>query len=240
MPNPYREIFKVAGAKGFAAAGFIARLPVAMATIGIVAMLSQTHGEYWLAGAVSATFALTNAFVSPQVSWLVDRYGQRPVLIPATTLSVAAFAVLIIATHYDWPIWTLFASALLAAAMPSMPAMVRARWTELYRDTPKLNTAFAFESVADELVYMAGSSLAVGLSVALFPEAGPLAFDHLPCGGVCGVRHANSNGAQGAAGRKNRRPFGHRPAAGPDPDLRARRDRYHLRRRGGYCHRHGE
>ena len=41
-----------------------------------------------------------------------------------------------------------------------MPAMVRARWTEIYRDTPKLNTAFAFESVADELVYIAGSSLA--------------------------------------------------------------------------------
>jgi MFS family permease len=175
VPNPYSEIFKAPGAKGFAAAGFVARLPIAMATIGVVAMLSQTHGDYWLAGAVSATFALTNAFVSPQVSRLVDRYGQSPVLVPATTLSVAAFAVLMVATHYHWPIWTLFASALAAAAMPSMPAMVRARWTELYRDTPKLTTAFAFESVADELVYMAGSALAVGLSVALFPEAGPLA-----------------------------------------------------------------
>jgi MFS family permease len=175
VPNPYREIFKAPGSKGFSSAGFIARLPIAMATIGIVAMLSQTHGEYWLAGAVSATFALANAFVSPQVSRLVDRYGQSPVLIPATSLSVAAFAVLMVATRYDWPTWTLFASALLAASMPSMPAMVRARWTELYRDTPKLNTAFAFESVADELVYMAGSALAVGLSVALFPEAGPLA-----------------------------------------------------------------
>jgi MFS family permease len=175
MPNPYREIFMAPGSKGFSAAGFIARLPIAMATIGIVAMLSQTHGEYWLAGAVSATFALTNAFVAPQVSRLVDRYGQSPVLIPTTSFSVAAFVLLMIATHNLWPVWTLFAFALLAASMPSMPAMVRARWTELYRDTPKLNTAFAFESVADELVYMAGSALAVGLSVALFPEAGPLA-----------------------------------------------------------------
>lgn len=175
MSNPYREIFKAPGSRGFSSAGFIARLPIAMATIGIVAMLSQTHGDYWLAGAVSATFALTNAFVSPQLSRLVDRYGQSPVLIPTTSFSVVAFAVLMIATRYDWPTWTLFASALLAASMPSMPAMVRARWTELYRDTPKLNTAFAFESVADELVYMAGSVLAVGLSVALFPEAGPLA-----------------------------------------------------------------
>ena len=175
MPNPYSEIFKPPGAKGFAAAGFIARLPVAMSTIGIVAMLSQTLGAYGLAGAVAATFALTNALVAPQISRLVDRLGQRRILTPATTLSVVGFIGLMVATHLGGPVWALFAFALLAAAMPSMPAMVRARWTELYRGTPKLNTAFAFESVADELVYISGSALAVGLSVSLFPEAGPLA-----------------------------------------------------------------
>jgi MFS family permease len=53
--------------------------------------------------------------------------------------------------------------------------MVRARWSEIFRGRPELNTAFAFESVADELVYIAGSSLSVGLSVSLFPEAGVLA-----------------------------------------------------------------
>ncbi|HCJ74499.1 MFS transporter [Agrobacterium pusense] len=172
MYNPYREIFRVPGAKGFSAAGFFARLPIAMAPIGIVAMLSQTHGEYWLAGAVSATFALTNAAVAPQISRLVDRRGQSSVLIPATILSVLAFAALIIATNQRWPAWTLFLSAFLAAAMPSIPAMMRARWTELFRDRPELNTAFAFESAADELVYIAGASLSVGLAVSLFPEAG--------------------------------------------------------------------
>jgi MFS family permease len=172
MSNPYAEIFRAHGAKGFAAAGFLARLPIAMATIGIVAMLSQTHGKFGLAGAVAATFALTNALVSPQISRLVDRFGQSRILTPATILSLGGFLGLLAATHYGWPNWALFTFALIAAAMPSMPAMVRARWTELYRDTPKLNTAFAFESVADELVYIAGSSLAVGLSVTLFPEAG--------------------------------------------------------------------
>ena len=175
MRNPYGEIFRVPGAKGFAAAAFIARLPIAMAPIGIVAMLSQARGEYWLAGAVSATFALTNAFAAPQISRWIDRLGQTSVATPTTIVSVIAFAILLAATHYDWPSWTLFASAFLAAAMPSVPAMVRARWTEKFRDRPELNTAFAFESVADELVYIAGASLSVGLSVALFPEAGMLA-----------------------------------------------------------------
>lgn len=174
MSNPYKEIFSVPGTKGFSAAGFLARLPIAMAPIGIVAMLSQTHGEYWLAGAVSATYALTNALIAPQISRAVDRYGQSAVLTPTTIVSVVAFFTLIAAANQGWPVWTLFASALLAAAMPSMPAMLRARWTELFRDRPELNTAFAFESAADELVYIAGASLSVGLAVALFPEAGML------------------------------------------------------------------
>lgn len=175
MANPYKEIFRAPGTKGFASAGFVARLPIAMAPIGIVAMLSQTHGEYWLAGAVSATYALTNAVIAPQVSRLVDRVGQTRIVLPTTIVSVLAFSALILAANLDWPAWTLFVSALLAAAMPSIPAMVRARWTEIFRDRPELNTAFAFESAADELVYIAGASLSVGLSVALFPEAGMLA-----------------------------------------------------------------
>jgi len=174
MANPYGEIFRAPGTKGFAAAAFFARLPFAMVPIGIVAMLSQTHGEYWLAGAVSATFALTNALVAPQVSRLVDRFGQSAVVIPTTLISIAAYVALIAAANQHWPAWILFVSALLAAVMPSMPALVRARWTEVFRNRPELTTAFAFESAADELVYIAGASLSVGLAVSLFPEAGML------------------------------------------------------------------
>jgi MFS family permease len=175
MSNPYAEIFRMPGAKGFSAAAFIARLPMAMAPIGIVAMLSQTSGEYWLAGAVSATFALTNAFLSPQISRLVDRFGQTNVVGPASLLSTAAFAALILAANRAWPTWTLFLFALVAATMPSISAMVRARWSEAFRDRPELNTAFAFESAADELIYIAGASLSVGLAVSILPEAGMIA-----------------------------------------------------------------
>jgi len=174
MLGTYREIFRAPGTKGFAAAGFVARLPIAMVPIGIVTMLAQSGSGYWLAGAVAATFTLANAFAAPQISRLVDRFGQARLLVPTTAITVAAFLLLMLATHLNWPTWTLFASALAAAAMPSMPAMVRARWTGIFRDRPELNTAFAFESVADELVYIAGASLSVGLSVALFPEAGVL------------------------------------------------------------------
>lgn len=175
MSNPYAAIFRAPGAAGFSAAAFVARLPIAMAPIGIIAMLSQTHGEYWLAGAVSATFALTNAFLAPQISRLVDRFGQSAVAGPASLVSIVAFIALVVATNRAWPTWTLFLSAFLAATMPSISAMVRARWSELFRGRPELNTAFAFESAADELIYIAGASLSVGLAVSLFPEAGMIA-----------------------------------------------------------------
>ncbi len=175
MPNPYAKIFREPGAKGFSAAAFFGRLPLAMAPIGIVAMLSQTLGEYWLAGAVAATYGLANAFFAPQISRLVDRFGQTAVAAPAAAVSAIAFVLLILASHLQWPTWTLFATALGAATLPSMSAMVRARWTELLRDRPELNTAFAFESSADELIYIAGASLSVGLAAAWFPEAGMVA-----------------------------------------------------------------
>ncbi|MGK9616920.1 MFS transporter, partial [Salmonella enterica subsp. enterica] len=56
----------------------------------------------------------------------------------------------------------------------NMSAMVRARWTEIYRGQPRLQTAFALESVLDEVCFILGPPLSVGLCVLLFPEAGPL------------------------------------------------------------------
>ncbi len=117
-------------------------------------MLSQLRDEYWLAGAVAATFTFANAIIAPQISRLVDRWGQSRLLIPTTAVAVVAFVLMMTAANPKWPRWTLFAGALLAAVMPSISAMVRARWTEVFRDRPGLNTAFAFESAADELVYI--------------------------------------------------------------------------------------
>jgi MFS family permease len=175
MTNAYRDIFRAPGSFAFSASGLIARLPVAMITLGIVTMLSQTHGAYWLAGAVSAAFALSNALIAPQVSRFIDRYGQRRVLPPVTIITILALTALMLSARYGAANWVLFLFAILAGFMPSISAMVRARWTEIYRDTPKLHTAFALESVVDEIIYMLGPIISIGLSVALFPEAGPLA-----------------------------------------------------------------
>jgi MFS family permease len=172
--SPYRQLFAAPGAVAFSAAGFVARAPMSMTAVGIVTMIAVLRGEYGLAGAVSACFTLAMALIGPQVSRLVDRLGQRRVLLPAAAVSVLALAGLVLCARHDAPVWTLFACAVLAGFMPNMAAMVRARWAELYRDSPRLRTALALESVVDEMTYVVGPALAVALSTMVFPAAGPV------------------------------------------------------------------
>ncbi|WP_017596333.1 MFS transporter [Nocardiopsis potens] len=175
MPNPYARIFAAPGAKGFTAASLIGRMPVAMANIGIITMLSITEGDYALAGAVAATFTLSMAVIAPQISRLADRLGQHRVLPAAAGAGVAGLGLLLLAVRFDLPAWTFFAFAVPAGAMPNMSAMARARWTELYRGTPRLHTAYSFESVADEIAFITGPALSVVLSTMAFAQGGPLA-----------------------------------------------------------------
>ncbi len=135
MSNPYLELFAAPGAKGFSAAGLLARMPLSMTGLGIVTMLSQVHADYWLAGTVAATFVFCNALLAPQVSRLVDRFGQGRVLLPAALASALAMSALLLCTHYRAPnawLYLLACSACNAApnrrCMPIRGAAPAARW----------------------------------------------------------------------------------------------------------------
>src|SRR5476651_460008 len=175
MANHYREILQTPGVVGLVFASLIVRLPQAMIGIGIITMLVQQRGLYWLAGAVAATFTLANALVSPKVSKYVDQYGQSRVLPIVSVFSIAMLLALLVAANRSASAPVLFILAALAGALPNMPAMIRARWAELFRGKPQLHTAFSFDTVLTELTYIVGPPLAIGLSTGLFAEAGPLA-----------------------------------------------------------------
>lgn len=175
LPSPYRAIFAAPGSRSFSAAGLIGRLPLSMVGVGILTMISELTGRYSLAGALTATLALSAAAVGPQVSRLVDQYGQRRVLRPATLLAVLAVSGLLLCAANDAPDWTLFLFSALAGCVPSVGSMIRARWTAIYRDSAReLHTAYSLESVLDEVCFIFGPIIAIGLSTTWFPEAGPL------------------------------------------------------------------
>ncbi|MFE7193343.1 MFS transporter [Kitasatospora sp. NPDC057541] len=175
MLSSYRQIFASPGSLAFSSTGFISRLPISMTGIGIVTMLSELRGSFGVAGLVSATMAVSAAILGPQVSRLVDRHGQRRIVLPATAITVVAAIGLLLSARFEAPVWTLFVFAAGMGVMPSTGAMVRARWAHLYREeAPKLHTAYSFEAVVDEICFIVGPILSVTLATAVFPEAGVL------------------------------------------------------------------
>ncbi|WP_141013519.1 MFS transporter [Nocardioides sambongensis] len=77
----------------------------------------------------------------------------------------------------EWSRVLTFACAAVAgAAMPSVGTCVRARWSHVLADRPeRLHTAFSFEAVADEAVFLIGPIAVTVLATTVHPAAGLLA-----------------------------------------------------------------
>ncbi|MFI6043647.1 MFS transporter [Nocardia sp. NPDC051321] len=172
----YAELFGNPGARRFVTAGFIARLTVSMASLGLVLALSSETGGYAAAGAVAGAFSLTAAIVAPRIGRLHDRYGQARVLPPLALTFGGTMFLIAIAIREVWSVWILVPMAMLGGAtLPLAGPLIRARWTNLYRGTPQLRTCYAFEGATDEMVYIIGPLLVTVLATGIGPIAGLIA-----------------------------------------------------------------
>ncbi len=161
MFGSYVQVLRRPGAARFSAAGFLARMQMSMVGLGAVMLLSAERGSFAIAGAVSAIFALSNALIGPQVSRLIDSFGQSrvvPIQLSVHVPTVFAMIAIALFTPLTWPIYLL---ALVAgASQPIMGPLVRARWSAQLHGSPLLRTAFAWESLIDEAVFILGPPLA--------------------------------------------------------------------------------
>jgi len=173
--TPYRQLFRTPGAAQFFIAALIARFPHSMMTLGIVIMLSSTREQYGLPSLVASACVLACALIAPQLSRLADMYGQRRIAIPAIALAMLAYAVLVLASLLSWPDWVLFAGAIGVGFMPNFGAFSRARWSALHSGTPLLHSAFAMESLCEEIIWMSGPVIVTACATRMFPEAGMIA-----------------------------------------------------------------
>ncbi len=173
MLQPYREVLARPGAVAFSVAGAIARLPMSMVGIGIILMVSEIYGSYGLAGRISAVQVITHAVCSPQLSRLVDRYGQARVMRPAVLVTaVGISALVVLALLRADPAWLYAAGVLTGAAAGSPGALVRARWSHVLTDPRSVHTAYSLESSVDELVFIVGPVMATLLATGVHPVAG--------------------------------------------------------------------
>ncbi|MDQ3616671.1 MAG: MFS transporter [Actinomycetota bacterium] len=173
MFTPYRRVLTRPGALAFSLSGLVARLPISMVSLGIVLLVSTRTGSYGLAGAVSAAYLIAHAAFAVLQARLIDRLGQSRVLPATILLFTVALALMIWAVEENWPtpVPHLFA-AVAGAALPQVGSCVRARWSQTVPDKRELQTAFAFEAVVDEAVFLLGPTLVTLLATGVHPLAG--------------------------------------------------------------------
>jgi MFS family permease len=173
MLTTYRRVLSLPGALAFSVSGLVARLPISMVSLGIVLLVSTRTGSYSLAGSVSAAYILANAAMAVVQGRLTDRFGQARVLPTGAIVSSVSLGLLMWSVETDRGAASAVVFAFLTgAAMPVVGSAVRARWTHLVPDKSQLQTAFAYEAVMDEVVFMLGPTLVTLLATAVHPLAG--------------------------------------------------------------------
>jgi MFS family permease len=170
MLRKYRSVFEVSGARSFCAAAFVARMPLAMYALGIVLVISAREGKYGFAGVLSACYVFGNAVGQLLLSILVDRYGQRRLLLPAGAVHLAAGVIFAVMLKTDAPDWSLVLPAVVFGfAYLPFGSLVRARWSSLLDGRPELSTALSVESVLDEVIFVLGPLIATVLATQADP-----------------------------------------------------------------------
>ena len=106
------------------------------------------------------------------VGRLVDRVGRRQVILVTggvTSFMLCAEAVGILSDAAVWLLVVL--AALQGATIPPISASMRSLWSQLVPEET-LESAFAFDAIQLELVFVIGPLIAAGLATALSPAVG--------------------------------------------------------------------
>ncbi|MFK4085779.1 MFS transporter [Kribbella sp. NPDC020789] len=173
MLKPYLHLMRRPGAGAFFSAGVLGRMPISMTGLGIVILIARESGSYGLAGAVSGVAVIAGALTGPIQGRLVDRFGQRLLLIVGSVVCTVGLTALLIAVKADAPTWVLYALSFVAGGTrPQVGSFVRARWTHLLGRGRALQTAFALEAVGDEVVFIIGPVVVTFLATEISPYAG--------------------------------------------------------------------
>jgi len=172
--NPYLELLRTPGAFAFSSTGFVGRMSMSMYGLGTVLLIALLTGRYGQAGTIAAAGSVGYAVCGPFVAQQADRFGQRRVLLAQAAVFAAGSTVFIGCAELRAPFWALLATGIASgASMPSLGSMVRSRWSAIVGDDERrLHTAFALESVNDELIFVIGPALVTLLATQLAPASG--------------------------------------------------------------------
>lgn len=172
------SLLRIAGLPYFVIA-FVARLPFAMMVVGVLTVVVSTRGSLSLGGLTSAAVGLGTACFGPLLGAAADRFGQRGVLLVLAITNGAmlvAFAAVVYGGGVD--VLVLVAAFGIGATAPQVAPMSRSRLVTMITDrmpeavrTRTISGTMAYESAADETVFVFGPFLVGILASAIAPWA---------------------------------------------------------------------
>jgi MFS family permease len=202
----YFRLIRIPGAPTLAFWGMTGRLPIAMRSISCLILISAVTGSLVNAGVVSAAMVVSQGVVSPVIGWLADRYSQRRVLLATCPAQALGIALLVVSITFREPLWMEIAAAVITGCTAvSFGSFLLARWTQLAQGE-LMRTAYALESMLDEIVFLLGPLLVAVLVSAVGPQAGLVA-----CGALTTI------GSIAIASHRRSEPVIKPPAAEPAP-----------------------
>lgn len=178
MPAHSATLVRAAGASYFPIA-LVARMPYAMMVVGVLTLVVAGRGSLAFGGLNSAVVGLGAASVGPLLGAAADRFGQRRVLLASGIVSTSALGLMAWVVHSPLPAAAVLAVAyLVGASAPQIAPMSRSRLVQIIgariapsRRSRTFDATMAYESAADEIVFIVGPFVVGLLATALDPWA---------------------------------------------------------------------
>lgn len=159
------------GAVRLLGSALIARLPQGMASLATLLLVRESTHSYAAAGVAVGAEAGASALAAPMLGRLIDRLGRRRVLVRCAAGYAVALVLLVVAAQAHAAAVALVALAFAAGALfPPIAPAVRALLSDVFGEARVRETAYALESVAQELVWIAGPLL-VAAVITIFSPA---------------------------------------------------------------------
>jgi MFS family permease len=209
----YRTLFSVPGFTRLLVGSILGRLPSGMFSLAILLFVHGRTGSFLAAGLTVGSFALAGAAVGPALGALVDRAGQTRVLAISACTQAAMLALLVALVRPDGhahtraPLALIVALGALAGAVaPPIAGCVRALWSQVVGEGETLQTAYALDATAQELIWTLGPLLVGSLAALVSPAAAVLACAAITlCGTAYFAASKLSSGWQAHTGERTRR-----------------------------------
>ena len=164
---------------GYFLIAFFARVPFAMMVVGVLTIVATARGSISAAGMSSAAVGVGTACFGALLGAAADRFGQRPVLIVVATANALLMVAFAAVVYSGAPDLAMYAAAFtVGATAPQVAPMSRARLVGVIDRTMRperrpriVSSTMAYESAADETVFVLGPFVVGILAAGLAPWA---------------------------------------------------------------------